>query len=86
MQISYARQVFSFLGALLILIAYAGHQMRWMNPRKPMYNLLNAIGSAILGYIAFNPFQLGFVVLEVAWVIISVVALARTLGADKAAA
>ena len=77
MDISLARQLASFVGALLILVAYAGHQMNWMNPRKAAYNILNAVGSAILGYIAFRPFQVGFVVLEVTWVLISMYALFR---------
>jgi len=77
MDIALARQLASFVGALLILIAYAGHQLRWMDARSAGYNILNAIGSAILGYIAFHPFQIGFVVLEVAWTIISVCALLR---------
>ena len=71
------RQSASFVGAMLILVAYAGHQMGWMNPRRAAYNILNAIGSAILGYIAFHPFQVGFVVLEVAWTVISLYALFR---------
>ena len=75
-----ARQVASFVGALLILVAYVGHQMSWMNPRKAGYNILNAAGSAILAYIAFRPFQVGFVVLEVTWVVISLYALARPRG------
>ena len=73
------RQSASFLGAMLILVAYAGHQMGWMNPRRAAYNILNAIGSAILGYIAFHPFQVGFVVLEVMWTVISLYALFRPL-------
>ena len=77
MNVSLARQVFSFAGALLILVAYIGHQMEWMDSRKTPYNLLNAVGSAILAYIAFRPFQVGFVVLEVTWTLISVYALAR---------
>jgi hypothetical protein len=77
MDISLARQVASFVGALLILVAYAGHQMNWMNPHGAKYNTLNAAGSAILGYIAFRPFQVGFVVLEVTWALISVYALFR---------
>lgn len=74
------QQAASFLGALLILVAYAGHQMNWIDSRKSAYNLLNAIGSAILAYIAFHPFQIGFVILEVAWTAISVYALARRRG------
>jgi hypothetical protein len=77
MDIALARQLASFVGALLILVAYAGHQMNWMNPRSATYNILNAIGSGILGYIAFHPFQLGFVVLESVWTLISLYALVR---------
>ena len=77
MSFSLARQAFSFVGALLILVAYIGHQMQWMDARKPAYNILNAAGSAILAYIAFRPFQVGFVVLEVTWVAISIYALMR---------
>jgi hypothetical protein len=73
-------QLASFVGALLILIAYAGHQLGWMNARRPAYNILNGVGSAILAYIAFHPFQIGFVVLEVAWTVISVFVLVRTIG------
>ena len=77
MDISLVRQIVSFAGALLILVAYTGHQMNWMDARKPVYNILNAVGSAILAYIAFRPFQIGFVVLEVSWAVISVYALFR---------
>jgi hypothetical protein len=77
MDISLARQLASFVGALLILVAYVGHQLTWMDSRKATYNILNAIGSAILAYVAFHPFQVGFVVLEVTWVLISVYALLK---------
>jgi hypothetical protein len=77
MEISMWRQSASFVGAMLILVAYAGHQMGWMNPRRAAYNILNATGSAILGYIAFHPFQVGFVILEVTWTLISIYALLR---------
>jgi len=70
-------QLFSFAGALMILIAYAGHQFGKMNPRSVAYNLLNAIGSGILGYVALFQFKLGFVVLEFAWVVISIWAMTR---------
>ncbi len=77
MNISLARQLISFLGAFLILVAYIGHQLNWMNSRKAAYNILNAIGSGILAYVAFHPFQVGFVVLEVTWAIISLYVLIR---------
>lgn len=74
---SFGWQAFSFLGALMILVAYLGHQMKWMDPRSTLYNLLNIVGSAILCYIAFYPFKLGFVVLEGTWVLISIYAMIR---------
>jgi hypothetical protein len=77
MDIAFLRQAVSFLGALLILVAYAGQQFRWMDSRKTTYNILNGVGSAILAYIAFHPFQIGFVLLEVTWTLISIYALAR---------
>lgn len=77
MQLSILRQSVSFAGAILILIAYVGHQMKWMNPRSSTYNLLNLVGSAILAYLAFSPFQVGFVVLESTWALISLYAMFR---------
>ncbi len=77
MAISTVWQAASFVGAVLILTAYVGHQLGWMNSRKPSYNILNAIGSAILAYVAFHPFQIGFVLLESVWALISLYALLR---------
>ena len=82
MQISLARQVASFIGALLILVAYGGAQFNWMSPRKSCYNILNAVGSSILAYIAFRPFQIGFALLEVIWTLISIYALVRAWAAE----
>ena len=75
------RQLISFVGALLILIAYVGHQMGFINARRPAYNILNAIGSAILWWIALHPFQIGFLVLEGVWTLISIWALLRSRAA-----
>src|SRR6185312_5572320 len=70
-------QISSFVGAMLILVAYAGQQMKWIDSNKASYNILNAVGSGILAYIAFHPFQIGFVVLESVWALISIYALLR---------
>lgn len=77
MDISLIRQIVSFFGAMLILIGYAGQQLKWMDSRKATYNSLNAIGSVVLAYIAFHPFQVGFVVMEVTWAVLSLYALMR---------
>jgi hypothetical protein len=72
-------QAISLLGAFLILIAYWGHQQGWMNPKHATYNILNAIGAILLAYVALNPFQAGFLVLECIWTGISLVALWKVL-------
>ena len=77
MSMDLARQLISFVGALFILIAYVGHQLGWVDARGAAYNLLNAAGSAILAWIAFHPFQVGFVVLEGVWTVVSLWALLR---------
>jgi hypothetical protein len=70
-------QIISFIGALLILIAYAGHQMKMMDSGGAWYNILNFLGSSLLGYVAFFPFKIGFVILEIMWALISLWALFR---------
>lgn len=73
-------QVAGFAGAMLILVAYIAHQLKRIDPRAPFYNLLNAVGAAVLTYIAFHPFQAGFVVLEGTWTVVSVIAFFKSLG------
>ena len=86
MQISLATQILSSVGAALILIAYGGHQFKWMDAGKPSYNLLNAAGAAILAWVALKPLQVGFAVMEVTWTVVSLVALARAVRKSPTAA
>jgi hypothetical protein len=85
MRISWVHQLLSMAGAACILVAYVGHQLRYVASQTVIYNLLNAIGSGILLYVALRPFQVGFVALELVWALISLVALVRVLrGAQTA--
>ncbi len=77
MNFDLVRQGISFIGAMLIMIAYGGHQLGWISSRRASYNMMNAAGSAILVWIAWHPFQVGFVVLESVWTLISLWALFR---------
>jgi hypothetical protein len=72
-------QYFSLVGAFLILLAYWGHQRGWMNARGTAYNVLNAVGAAILAYVALYPFQAGFFILECVWTGLSLVTLYKVL-------
>ena len=77
MQVPLTQQILSFAAALLILIAYIAHQAKRMDPRRSLYNVLNAAGSAVLAWAALHPLQWGFLVLETTWCAVSVVALVR---------
>jgi len=71
-------QFASLLGAALILAAYAAHQAGRMSPDSLVYHALNALGGLVLCVVAVDASQAGFIVLEVAWTAISLVALVRT--------
>lgn len=72
-------QVASFLGALLILVAYGAHQAGYMSRDSAAYHLLNVAGGLVLGVVAVDAFQIGFMVLEGVWTAISLAALWRCL-------
>jgi hypothetical protein len=78
-QPSLSTQILSSVGAVLILVAYIGHQAKWMSSDKPAYNILNTVGAAILAYVAMRPLQVGFVALEGTWTLVSIVALYKTV-------
>ncbi len=64
-------QVISVLGALAILGAYAANLLGWLRPANLSYSLANFIGSGILTFIAIVDQQLGFILLEGVWALIS---------------
>lgn len=66
------------LGALLILGAYGALQLRWLNAGSVVFLLLNAAGSATLAVIAALGGSWGFLLLNVVWTLISLVALLRS--------
>lgn len=64
-------QVISVLGALAILGAYAANLLGWLRPANLSYPLANLIGSGILTFIAIVDKQLGFILLEGVWALMS---------------
>lgn len=59
------------VGAVLILIGFAGVQFRRVDPASALYLWLNLVGSVILAVLAFVESQWGFVLLEGVWSIVS---------------
>ena len=79
-------QAFQIIGAVLILVAFAGAQAGWLRQKSPVYLLPNLVGSAALAGAALPGHQWGFLLLEGTWALTSLAALATTIArpaADK---
>lgn len=66
------------VGALLILSAFVLGQTSRVDPRGRPYLSLNLVGSTILALDALHGGQVGFVLLEGVWALVSGWSLART--------
>lgn len=64
-------QAVSILGALAVLGAFAADQFGWIDPGRLSYALANSVGAGILTAVAVIEAQVGFVVLQGAWTLIS---------------
>jgi NADH:ubiquinone oxidoreductase subunit 4 (subunit M) len=73
-------QAISVLGALLILLAFAANLLQWMNTSNLWYSLMNLVGSAILTVVAVINQQLGFILLEGAWALVSLWGIIKYFG------
>ena len=64
-------QLIQIIGAALILVAYVAAQVERLDPQSRLYLGLNLVGSIILAVLAASGSQWGFLMLEVAWAIVS---------------
>lgn len=70
-------QAIQIAGAVLILIAYVLAQMKVLSPQATSYLVLNLVGSVILAVLALLDDQLGFLLLEGVWAVVTAIALGR---------
>lgn len=76
-------QLVQIAGSLLILAGFVGAQAGRLDPGSPLYLVLNLVGSTILAVLAALHVELGFLLLEGVWALVSaagVVALLRGRG------
>lgn len=72
-------QLISLLGAAMMLVAYAGQQLKKLQPDKFLYILLNLIGAIILTVVAYRVRQTGLTLVEGSWAVISALSMIRYL-------
>jgi hypothetical protein len=64
-------QTVSILGALLILLAFAANQLGRVDTSNLSYQVANFVGSGVLTVVAVIEAQLGFILLEGTWALVS---------------
>jgi hypothetical protein len=69
---------------LAVLTGFALSQTGVLDPKSAVYLWLNAVGSGLLAADAVVEAQWGFLLLEGAWAVVSVVGLARLVSQERA--
>ena len=62
----------SITGAILVLIGFGALQMGKLDRRDRWFNVLNLVGSLLLGAVAVHDLRWGFIGLEFIWAAFSV--------------
>jgi hypothetical protein len=75
-------QAIQIIGALVILVAFSANQLGRLETDSRLYLLLNLIGSTVLAILAVIEGQIGFILLEAVWAVVSAWGLFVILGEE----
>jgi hypothetical protein len=76
-------QVISVFGSLAILAAFVANQRGWISPSQLSYATANFVGAAILTVVAIVDQQVGFILLQGTWTLVSLIGIVRILRGDE---
>jgi hypothetical protein len=76
-------QVISVFGSLAILAAFVANQRGWIYPSQLSYAAANFVGAAILTVVAIVDQQVGFILLQGTWTLVSLIGIVRILRGDE---
>jgi hypothetical protein len=76
-------QTIQMVGAVIVLCGFVANQRMGLSSDAVLYLLANALGTAILTGCAAVNHDLGFVLLEGVWAIISTLSLFRAMGSGS---
>ena len=76
-------QVISVFGSLAILAAFVANQRGLISPSQLSYAAANFVGAAILTVVAIVDQQVGFILLQGTWTLVSLIGIVRILRGDE---
>jgi predicted membrane protein len=71
--------VIGLIGTILVLATYLALQFGLMRQEEPPYSLLNGLGALLIMVSLLSSFNLAAFVMQIAWLLISIVGLVRAL-------
>jgi hypothetical protein len=73
--------IISYLGATLVLMAFALVSFKKIQSSSTTYQALNLVGAACLAYAAFTTKSFAFVILNTVWALVALATLAKAYSA-----